>query len=118
MSDRTDAEAARTREVLEAERERTLAAVRALDRDREGIVESARLSAVDDEHDPEGATLGFERAHVEALLAAARGRFDDLDRALDRLAAGTYGVCTSCGRPIGAGRLAARPAAALCISCA
>ncbi|MEV0666447.1 TraR/DksA family transcriptional regulator [Actinomadura luteofluorescens] len=118
MSDKADAEAARLREVLEGERERTLAAVRALDRDREGIVESARLSAVDDEHDPEGATLGFERAHVESLLAAARGRLEDLDRALERLAAGTYGICTSCGAPVGAGRLAARPAAALCISCA
>ncbi|MGI5200634.1 TraR/DksA family transcriptional regulator [Spirillospora sp. CA-108201] len=118
MSDGTDVDAARTREVLEGERERTLAAVRALERDREGIVESARLAAVDDEHDPEGATLGFERAHVESLLATARGRLDDLDRALERLAAGTYGVCASCGRPIGAGRLAARPATALCISCA
>ncbi|WP_141585533.1 TraR/DksA C4-type zinc finger protein [Actinomadura sp. WMMA1423] len=118
MSEGTGAGAARTREVLEGERERTLAAVRALERDREGIVESARLSAVDDEHDPEGATLGFERAHVEALLASARGRLDDLDRALERLAAGTYGVCTSCGGPVGAGRLEARPAAALCISCA
>lgn len=118
MSDGTDVDAARTREVLEGERERTLAAVRALERDREGIVESARLAAVDDEHDPEGATLGFERAHVESLLATARGRLDDLDRALERVAAGTYGICTSCGRPIGPGRLAARPATALCISCA
>ncbi|GAA4324711.1 hypothetical protein GCM10023178_37110 [Actinomadura luteofluorescens] len=118
MSDKADVEAARTREVLEGERERTLAAVRALDRDREGIVESARLSAVDDEHDPAMATLGFERAHVEALLAAARGRLDDLDRALERLAAGTYGICTSCGAPVGAARLAARPAAARCITCA
>jgi len=37
---------------------------------------------------------------------------------LARLAAGSYGVCERCGQPIGEARLAARPAAVLCIGCA
>jgi DnaK suppressor protein len=42
----------------------------------------------------------------------------ELDAARARLAAGTYGVCERCGRPIAPARLAARPEARLCIDCA
>src|SRR5680860_1437898 len=38
-----------------------------------------------DEHDPDGATVAFERAQVAALLTAARAQQSDLDSALDRL---------------------------------
>jgi DnaK suppressor protein len=72
----------------------------------------------DDEHDPEGATIAFERAQTAALLARVSDRLAALDQALDRVAAGTYGTCASCGRPIGAGRLEARPDATTCIDCA
>ncbi|MDL4776900.1 MULTISPECIES: TraR/DksA family transcriptional regulator [Thermomonosporaceae] len=108
----------RVRAVLAAERERTLARIGALARDRAGIVESASLVAVDDEHDPEGVTLGFERAHVESLLAGAERRLRDLDGAAARLEEGTYGRCAECGAQIGAGRLEARPEASRCIACA
>jgi len=40
-----------------------------------------------------------------------------IDRALDRIASGTYGLCECCEEPIGLGRLKARPVATLCISC-
>ena len=42
----------------------------------------------------------------------------EIDQALERLSDGTYGVCRTCGSPIAAGRLAARPAATECITCA
>ena len=72
----------------------------------------------DDEHDPEGPTLSAEwslRAGVHAESAAG---LDAIDAALERLTAGTYGVCVRGGEPIGRDRLEARPAAALCIACA
>ena len=39
------------------------------------------------------------------------------ERAQDRIDAGTYGVCESCGQPIGKARLLAFPQATLCIAC-
>ncbi|MFC7877218.1 TraR/DksA C4-type zinc finger protein [Isoptericola sp. NPDC057391] len=81
----------------------------------DGIVESARDSNADDEHDPEGATLAWERQQAAALAAEAERERDQLLAALDRAAAGTYGVCEVCGRPIPAARLEARPAATRCV---
>ncbi|MGO8955951.1 MAG: TraR/DksA family transcriptional regulator [Streptosporangiaceae bacterium] len=89
-----------------------------LDREFAGIVESAGSANADDEHDPEGATIAFERQHVAALLDQAREQLRQLDAALQRVADGSYGTCVRCGRPIGAERLAARPGADNCISCA
>jgi DnaK suppressor protein len=105
-------------ELLSAERAEALAQVAALEREFAGIAEAAGSAGTDDEHDPEGATLAFERQHAAALLQAARERVAAIDAALDRLRAGHYGVCARCGRPIGADRLAARPAALTCIRCA
>ena len=90
----------------------------ALEREFGSVVESAGAAGGDDEHDPEGATVAFERQHLAALLDQARATLADLDAALGRLAEGRYGVCERCGRPIGADRLAARPAATRCIDCA
>ena len=79
---------------------------------------ASRDTNADDEHDPEGATIAFERSQIGALARQARSRLDEIDAALARVAAGTYGVCESCGLPIGEERLAARPAARTCIRCA
>ena len=106
------------RERLRAERERALELVAALEREFAGLAEAAGSAGTDDEHDPEGATLAFERQYAAALLEAAREQVVALDAALGRLAAGRYGVCDRCGRPIGDDRLAARPAATACIECA
>lgn len=106
------------RERLTAERADALARVAGLERELRGIVESAALANTDDEHDPEGATIAFERQHAAALLGRAREHLSAIDTALTRLDDGSYGVCERCGRPIGAARLAARPAARACISCA
>src|SRR5215831_7028700 len=94
------------RAVLAAARQRALARLASLEREFGGIVEAARGAGTDDEHDPEGATLAFEREHLA-----------DIDAALARLADGSYGTCQACGQPIGAARLAARPAARTCIGC-
>jgi RNA polymerase-binding transcription factor len=106
------------RELLLAEQGEALVQVAALEREFTAIAEAAGSAGTDDEHDPEGATLAFERQHTAALLQAARERVAAIDAALDRLRAGQYGVCTRCGQPIGVDRLAARPAALTCIRCA
>ena len=105
-------------EALAADRASTLERIAALTREFEGIVESAALGATDDEHDPEGATIAFERAQIMSLLEQARDHLADLDQAIRRIEAGTYGRCEECGLPITAQRLAARPAARTCIGCA
>jgi DnaK suppressor protein len=104
------------RELLAEERARTLERREALNRDRDGIIDSA--TNVDDEHDPEGATIAFERSQIEALIDQANRQLADLDRALRRIEEGDYGVCEGCGRPIAPERLAARPTARTCIECA
>jgi len=106
------------RDLLAAERASTKARLAALERDFDGIVEASACAATDDEHDPEGGTTAFERQHVAALIGQARGRLADIAQALKRLDAGSYGQCERCGRAIAAERLAARPAALTCISCA
>ncbi len=105
-------------DVLLAARERALTQVADLTSDLEQMMAASESSNADDEHDPEGATIAFERAQVGALLAQARQRFDDIEHALGLLKSGTYGRCAGCGGPIGAERLAARPAGRTCISCA
>ncbi len=82
------------------------------------VLASAGSTTGDDEHDPEGATIGFERAQAQALLDRAVARLAELDAALARRAAGTYGVCARCGALIGADRLAARPGTDVCVRCA
>jgi DnaK suppressor protein len=106
------------RERLEEEGRRARERVAALEREFAGLAEAASAAGTDDEHDPEGATLAFERQHAAALLAGAREQVAAVDAALARLAAGTYGVCGQCGQPIGNERLGARPAATTCIRCA
>jgi DnaK suppressor protein len=103
---------------LEAEREAVRTQIASLDADFATIVEASAEVATDDEHDPEGATIAFERAQVDAIRTQAMLRLADLDHALRQLTDGTYGVCESCGGSIGAERLEARPAARTCISCA
>ncbi len=109
---------ATAREALLAEQARARERVAVLEREFTGLAEAASSAGTDDEHDPEGATLAFERQHAAALLEAAREQVAAVGVALERLAEGRYGVCDRCGRPIGQDRLAARPAARTCIECA
>src|SRR6201995_3612418 len=102
----------RVRERREEEGRRARERVGALEREFTGLAEAASAAGTDDEHDPEGATLAFERQHAAALLEAARGQVAAGEPGLRRVAEGRYGVCDRCGQPIGAERMAARPAAA------
>jgi len=105
-------------ELLRAERTRAGQRIAALEREFADLAEAAGAAGADDEHDPEGATLAFERQHAAALLDAAREQLAAIDAALQRLETGRYGTCERCGQPIGEERLAARPAAVTCIRCA
>ena len=104
--------------LLELERERALTRVRALNAEFEGIVAASLDANSDDEHDPEGATIAFERQRTAALRARAEAHLDEVDRALARVASGIYGICRSCRRPIGTERLTALPVTEVCIGCA
>ena len=100
------------------ERDAVRAQVESLTREFDGVVAASRSSNADDEHDPEGATIAFERQQVAALLDAARRRLAEVEAALERRATGGYGVCEVCGRSIPSERLAARPSASRCVTCA
>jgi RNA polymerase-binding protein DksA len=92
--------------------------IASLERDLASIIDASASANSDDEHDPEGATIAFERQQVIALLDQARQTAARLERALARLDRGGYGTCEDCGAPIGEERLEARPASTTCIQCA
>jgi DnaK suppressor protein len=105
----------RFRMLLEEERERKVALLPAL-RAAIASANSARQdSNVDDEHDPEGSTIAFELSQASALLKQSSAGLDEVDAALARIAAGTYGTCAVCGEAIAEGRLEARPWTPFCI---
>jgi DnaK suppressor protein len=106
------------RDRLEDERRRTAARLADLRGDYRGFVDASKDSNADDEHDPEGATIAFERSQVGALLRQVTDHLEQVDAALARLEEGTYGVCVVCGRPIPSERLEVRPSAATCVGCA
>ena len=54
---------------------------------------------------------------MATLVQQSRLRLAELDSALRRLDAGTYGVCERCGGPIPEARLEARPTARTCVTC-
>jgi RNA polymerase-binding protein DksA len=108
----------RLAELLRAERTLATQRIAAQEREFAQLSEAASAAGTDDEHDPEGATLAFERQHAAALRDAARERLAAIEAAVRRLEAGRYGSCERCGQPIGDARLAARPAAVTCIGCA
>ena len=105
---------------LNTDREQVLRRLADLQREFAAIVTSARDGSAgsDDEHDPEGATLAFERQHIAALVAQAREHLAAAEAALRKIDSGMYEICDMCGGPIGAERLAARPSALICIRCA
>jgi DnaK suppressor protein len=105
-------------ERLLADRRTALARLARLHSDFGGIVDASRDSNADDEHDPEGATIAFERSQVGALVRQTVHHLAEVDAALARVADGTYGVCERCGGPIPEGRLEARPVARTCVPCA
>lgn len=105
----------RFRVLLEEERARKLALLPALRADISSANAARQDSNVDDEHDPEGATIAFELSQAAALLNQSSAGLAQVEAALERLAAGTYGQCAVCGESIAEGRLEARPWTPFCI---
>jgi RNA polymerase-binding transcription factor DksA len=70
-----------------------------------------------DEESGQGDTMNVERERDLALSAQALAAVEDIDRALAKIDAGTYGICERCGQPIPKERLKALPYAALCVAC-
>lgn len=103
---------------LRRERQETVDRLANLTSDFDQMVAASRDSNADDEHDPEGSTIAFERSQLGALIDQARHHLAEIDAALARLAAGTYGLCERCSRPISDERLRARPVTRICIVCA
>jgi len=106
------------RTAVMAELVRTEDQIASLSRSFDDIVEGASLTNTDDEHDPEGATIAFERAQVTSLLRQARIDRVALQQSLDQIDEPGYGVCETCHGFIGVERLMALPAATRCIACA
>ncbi len=106
------------RTLLHAQLEDNAEQLRALEREHGRVVSAADAANGDDEHDPEGATIAFEREQLTALLRQARETEAEVRAALRRLDDGTYGVCAGCGGAIAPARLEARPTARTCIECA
>ncbi len=113
----TPQEQAAIEALLLVEHEQAVASEESLVAEYVGILESSADANLDDEHDPEGATIGYERARVASLLRQARGRLSALVAARDRIRTGVYGMCGQCGRSISFDRLMAFPTAVTCVSC-
>jgi DnaK suppressor protein len=113
-----DADVARLRGSIQIERSRVAHQITNLQQSFAGIVDAAELTSTDDEHDPEGTTIAYERAQVSALLTQARDDLVALDAALERIDAGSVETCEVCGGPIAFERLLALPGVRTCIGCA
>ena|SRR5690554_73896 len=106
------------REALQARRRDVVARLHSMTGRFQEIVDSTAGANTDDEHDPEGTTIAFERSQVDALARTAERDLEDVDAALARIADSTYGTCEVCGRPIPVERLEVRPTARTCVGCA
>ncbi|WP_432173284.1 TraR/DksA family transcriptional regulator [Streptomyces sp. Tue6028] len=80
-----------------------------------GLMRDSGDGAGDDQADT--GTKNITREHEMALAANAREMLEQTERALERLETGTYGLCESCGNPIGKARMQAFPRATLCVEC-
>lgn len=102
------------RELL-AERERTVAANRRIEAEVASLLDVGRDENADEaDRGDAAAQLRFD----DALERLAVRRLDAIDRALDAMEQGTFGVCRQCEEPIEPDRLRAVPDTPLCISCA
>lgn len=80
-----------------------------------GLMRDSGDGAGDDQADT--GAKNITREHELALAANAREMLTQTERALEKLDAGTYGLCENCGNPIGKARMQAFPRATLCVEC-
>jgi RNA polymerase-binding protein DksA len=100
---------------LHLHRDRLVEIMEAQERELSGLMKDAGDGAGHDQADL-GAT-SFERDHELTLMNSEREMLEQIEKALARIDDGTYGVCESCGEPIGKMRVMAFPRATLCLSC-
>ncbi|KAF4407376.1 MULTISPECIES: TraR/DksA C4-type zinc finger protein [Streptomyces] len=103
------------RTVLHSEAERLRNEITASEAAITGLMRDSGDGAGDDQADT--GTKNITREHEMALNANAREMLEQTERVLERLDAGTYGLCESCGNPIGKARMQAFPRATLCVEC-
>jgi DnaK suppressor protein len=111
----TAAEMEELRGELEADAVHLKEEIRDAEQEIVGLLRDGGDGAGNDQADVGSTTL--ERDHEMSLANNARDMLDQIERALSRIDDGTYGVCESCGKAIGKGRLQAFPRATLCVSC-
>lgn len=111
----TKAELSAARDQLAAEAAELRSDIERAESDIASRLTDATGDAGDDQADAGAKT--FEREHELALTHNARELLSQTEHALDRIGAGTYGTCESCGEPIGKARLQAFPRAVLCVAC-
>ena len=103
---------------LERERANYLRQAETLKAEADSLTEDREPGDVQfDEESGEGDTLAVERERDLALSAQARAAIDQIDVAVEKIHAGTYGQCDNCGTTIPKERLKALPYAALCVKC-
>jgi len=93
----------------------SLEVLQAAEIELDGLMKDAGDGAGQDQADV-GAT-SFERDHELTVVNSERDKLLQIERALTRIEDGSYGVCESCGEPIGKMRLMAFPRATLCMTC-
>jgi RNA polymerase-binding transcription factor DksA len=108
-------ELATVRAELEGDIDRLRREISMAELDLAGLMQDVGDGAGDDPADAGTAT--FEREQEISLANNAREVFEQSARAMARLVDGSYGICESCGSPIGKNRLLAFPRATLCMSC-
>lgn len=111
----TPDELAEVQETLQAEANRLREEIAEAE---DGIADLLKRSSDDGGEDQvDTGSKAFEREHEMSLAASHREMLTQTERALTRIKDGTYGVCESCGNPIGKARLLAFPRATLCVRC-
>jgi DnaK suppressor protein len=111
----TEAELARVHDQLATEAAELRADIGKAESDIADRLSDAVGDAGDDQADVGAKT--YEREHELALALNSREPLAQTGRALARITSGTYGICESCGEPIGKARLQAFPRATLCVRC-
>jgi RNA polymerase-binding protein DksA len=111
----TVAELDEVRADLNADRDRLRSELNLAEHELHDLMRDAGDGAGNDQADVGSTT--FERDHEMSLANNARDMLAQTERALGRIEDGSYGVCESCGEPIGKMRLMAFPRATLCLPC-
>ena len=68
------------------------------------------------QHEADAASATFEKEKDLSILDQVEAELTEVERALERLDAGSYGACEACGGAIGDERLEAQPATRFCIT--